>query len=206
MNYSYKDCEKYIKYNNYNYELLLNYINFDLNDNDFFDKLLKNCKNENILKHVITNVINLECKDIYGKRPIHYICEYSTPEMIKYIIGKGVNLECRDGYGRKPIHYICGYSTPEMIKYIIDKEVDLECEGFLKMRPIHYLCQNSTPKMIKYIIDKGIKLDFNNYLQLENSIDNNDKLSIDEKDKMIEYINKSKNIKNVMVKKAIKKN
>jgi hypothetical protein len=60
--------------------------------------------------------------------------------------------------------------------------------------------------MIKYIIDKGIKLDFNDELELENFINKNDKLSIDEKEKIIKYINKSKNIKNVMVKKAIKKN
>jgi hypothetical protein len=87
-----------------------------------------------------------------------------------------------------------------MIKYIIDKGVDLECEDNYdkKKRPIHILCEFSTPEMIKYIIDKGIKLDFNDELELEKFINENDKLSIEDKNDMIEYINKN------IIKKAIK--
>jgi hypothetical protein len=104
MNYSYEECKKYIiKGGNHNE--LLNYVKFDFNDynytdyirSNFFIKLLKNCKDENVLKHVIDNVIELECENNDKKyRPIHIICILSTPEMIKYIIDKGVNLECDD--------------------------------------------------------------------------------------------------------------
>jgi ankyrin repeat protein len=225
-----------------NHNELLNYIKFDLNHNDFFKKLLiNNVEDEKILKHIIDNAVNLECETKINKwRPIHYICQNSTPEIIKYIIDKGVDLECEDYMGLRPIHLICRYSTPEMIKYIIDKGVDLECETFFyEWRPIHFICKYSTPEMIKYIIDKGvdldcenedgwrpihficyyhsapemikyiidkgINLDFNDELELEKFINKNNKLSIEETEKMIEYINNSKNIKNVMVKKAILK-
>ena len=126
--------------------------------------------------------------------------------VLKHIIDNAITLECEDNERMKPIHYICALSTPEMIKYIIDKGVNLECENEWKKRPIHYICQYSTPEMINYIIDKGIELNFNDELELEKFINKNNKLSIEEKNKMIEYINNSKNIKNVMVKKAIKKN
>jgi hypothetical protein len=62
MNYTYEDCEKENIKNNHNE--LLNYINFDLNHNDFFKKLLWWCKDENVLKHVIDNVVDLECENI----------------------------------------------------------------------------------------------------------------------------------------------
>jgi ankyrin repeat protein len=149
--------------NNKQFYKLLNYTKFDLHDNFFFKDLLKNCKDEKILKYVIDNVIELECENDKKWRPIHYICVYSTPEMIKYIIDKGVDLECEDIYKYRPIHCICRYSTLEMLKYIIDKGVDLECEDIDKYRPIHFICRYSIPETIKYIIDKGVNLECETY-------------------------------------------
>jgi hypothetical protein len=200
---------------NKQFDELLNYVKFDLSNN--FEELLINCKNENILKYVIDNTIDLECKNDFEQRPIHWICVYSTPEMIKYIIDKGVNLECEDIYKYRPIHCICRYSTLEMLKYIIDKEVNLECENNLKKKPIHYICQLSTPEMIRYIIDKGVDLEceddegcrpihylckystpemikyiidkcVNIKLKLEIKIKENKKLSEEEKNDIIEYV------------------
>jgi ankyrin repeat protein len=190
MDYSYEECEKYIK-NNHN--KLLNYVNFDLNDNDFLDSLLRYCKDEKILKHIIDNATNLECENKhYKEKPIHFICKYSTPNIIKYIIDKGINLECKTNVGWRPIHFICRFSTPEMIRYIIDKNVDLECETINKWKPIYYICQFSTIEMIIYIIDKGAKININNNnddLQLEYFIKKNKKLSDKEKEEIIKYIN-----------------
>jgi ankyrin repeat protein len=202
------------------FDELLNYVKFNLK-NVNFKKLLRNCKNENILKYVIDNAIDLECEGKYKMRPIHYICGKSTPEMIKYIIDKGVNLECADEWLRRPIHLICSNSTPEMIKYIIDKGVDLECKDFNEWRPIHCICRFSTPEIIKYIIDKGVNLEceiedgqrpihfictfstpemikyiidknvnikFDNNLRLELNVKENNKLSDEEKNDIIEYI------------------
>jgi ankyrin repeat protein len=211
--------------NNKQFDELLNYTKFDLNYKDFFKNLLIICKDEKILKYVIDNAIDLECKDNFRQRPIHLICKFSTPVMIKYIIDKGVNLECENINRWRPIHYICRYSTPEMIKYIIDKGVDLECEtnnnnwrpihvicrfstpemikyiidkgvdleceDHDKWRPIHYICEYSTPEMIKYIINKGVNIKFNrNDLKLEIKVKNNEKLSDEEKNDIIEYVTK----------------
>ena len=124
----------------------------------------------NLTKIFIDSIDNLEYQDYEQWRPIHYICCYSTPEMIKYIIDKGVDLECEINDRWRPIHYICRHSTPEMIKYIIDKGVDLECANINKWRPIHIICRNSTPEMIKYLVDCGVNLIVKN---------NQDKLPID---------------------------
>ena len=62
---------------------------------------------KSILQHKITHHILKYCVDLeyevkYKWRPIHYICCYSTPEMIKYIIEKGVDLECENNSKSRP--------------------------------------------------------------------------------------------------------
>jgi hypothetical protein len=82
---------------NKQFDELQKYKNFDLNENFNFANLLTKCKDDNILTYVIDNAINLECEDIFGRRPIHYMCVDSTYKMIKYIIIKyGVNTEFED--------------------------------------------------------------------------------------------------------------
>jgi ankyrin repeat protein len=130
------------------------YNTFSLPVRDNMDELFKN---ESIVKILIDKDVCIE--NPFNQKLIHWICQYSTPEMIKYIIDKGVDLECVNNDGWKPIHFICQYSTPEMIQYIIDKGVDLECRDIIGWRPIHLICRKSTPEMIKYIIDKGVDLE-----------------------------------------------
>ena len=148
-----------IKYCNNNIGKACEYIdNFDkININ--FSKFPLTMYKETILMKKIIDKINLECATDKKYKPIHYICKFSTPEIIKYIIDKEVDLECETLEKWRPIHYICKFSTPEMIKYIIDKGVDLECENNERWRPIHFICRFSTPEMIKYIIDKGVDLE-----------------------------------------------
>jgi ankyrin repeat protein len=107
------------------------------------------------------------------------------------------------------LRLLCSCKDEKILKHVIDNAVDLECEDGLGRRLIHLICIFSTLEMIKYIIDKGIKLDFNDDFYdkfiLENFINKNEKMSYEDKKEMIEYISENKNIKNVMVKKAIKK-
>ena len=65
---------------------------------------------------------------------IHYICQYSTPEIIKYMISiyikKELNFEHKNNE-MNIINFICKHSTLEMIKYIINiydfKELPIKC-------------------------------------------------------------------------------
>ena len=124
--------------------------------------IFKGCKDDKIIKHIIDNIEDIEEQDECNQRLIHFVCRYSSPEMIRYIIDKGVNLEVEtqnNWYPNwYPIHFVCKHSTPEMIRYIIDKGVNLEVETQSNWRPIHIICRYSTPEMIRYIIDKGVSL------------------------------------------------
>jgi ankyrin repeat protein len=101
-------------------------------------------------KEYLDSLPDLECETHAKWRPIHFICRYSTPEMIKYIISKGVDLECKTKGGWRPIHIVCRYSTPEIIKQIMDMNVDLKCATNDGWRPIDIICRYSTPEMANY--------------------------------------------------------
>jgi hypothetical protein len=149
---------------NKQFDELLNYTKFDLNYNYNFEELLKKCKDENILKHVIDNANDLECENHWGNRPIHFICRFSTPEMIKYIIDKGVDLECEDNYKWRAIHYICLCSTSEMIKYIIDKDVNIFDNLILEknVKENKKLSDDEKDKIIEYITFKFLSQKYKN--------------------------------------------
>ena len=131
-----------------------------------FDELFQNNK---FAKHYIDNE-NVIINNDNSYKKIHFICHYSTPEMIKYIIDKGVDLEAIDRHGMRPIHFICLKSIPEMIKYIIDKGIDLEAKTNFGWHPIHFICRYSTSEIIRYTINKGVDL---------NCVDNENKKPLD---------------------------
>ncbi len=59
--------------------------------------------NKNLMIHLIEHFENFdEINKNNGWRLIHYICMYSTPEIIQYIIDKGVDLECQTNNGWRP--------------------------------------------------------------------------------------------------------
>lgn len=55
-----------------------------------------------MIKYIIDLGVDLEC----AWRPIHFICQYSTPQMIKYIIDLCVNLKCKTDEGCNPLFII----------------------------------------------------------------------------------------------------
>ena len=110
------------------FDKLLEFGEFDLEkmyNNDLYKEQsfvkLFDLKDNKIMKHFIDNVVDLESIDSTNWKIIHYICKFSTPEMIKYIIDRGVYLDCYTNDDWKPIDLICRYSTSKMIKYIIDR-------------------------------------------------------------------------------------
>jgi hypothetical protein len=184
---------KYPEYQEEQYKIDLDYDKINLGDNDYlndyintytiininFNKLKKNIfKNEKIIKLIINNLNeynNLECEDNENWRPIHFICKYSTENIINKIldiyIEKNLNLECENNEKFRPIHFICLYSTEKMINKIlniyVEKNLNLECEDNEKWKPIHYICKNSTENMINKILDIYIEKNLN--LECENN-------------------------------------
>jgi len=83
-------------------------------------KLLKNGNNRT-LKYFIDNCIDLEYKrcSFNNRQLIHYVCIFSTEEIVKYLINKNVDLTYPTGTGRLPLHLIAIHNTPELFEYVM---------------------------------------------------------------------------------------
>lgn len=90
---------------------------------DQLKELLLNCKQTEVIKHVIDNATNIQYR---SNNPIIYMCKYSTPELVEYVINKNVDLNIRDDMTMTPIHAACKYQTVDIIRLLVDKGVKLQ--------------------------------------------------------------------------------
>lgn len=121
--------------------------------------------------YVIDKGVELNFEDDEQWQPIHFMCKYSSFEVLKHVIeNKGVDLECiTRKHKSKPIHLLCldsdyhleVYPDEHLDKmiYMLDRFTDLECEEVDKHRPIHYICQYSSLDVLKYMVGKGVNLE-----------------------------------------------
>jgi ankyrin repeat protein len=116
-------------------------------------------KNDSKVKKFIDNCKNLEFILTYGKRLIHYVCEFCSFEMIKYLANKGVNLEVYDNFGITPIFVLCEYSSLESLKFFADKGVNfsIETNRFYEetnhFTVLHSACLSKSLEKVKFLID-----------------------------------------------------
>ena len=72
------------------YSKLLDYKEFHL---EKLSEVLRYCQDIEIQKHILNNAIDLESKDMFKYRPIHYVCYNENGlEMLKILIQNKVNL------------------------------------------------------------------------------------------------------------------
>ena len=125
--------------------------------------------NDTLVKYFIDN--NIEATNRYESKLIHYVCMFSSFEMVKYIIDtyieKGLDIECKDKNRFTPLHYICLSTSEDSIKYMLDiyEEKNLELDildpypykTHFQMNPIHIICCYCSLNSIKYIIEIYLK-------------------------------------------------
>jgi ankyrin repeat protein len=141
--------DKLLGYTKYNLEILIK--------NDLFSNILNRASTK-VIKYVIDNSIDLDCTNLLGKKPVHYVSICKNNEIMRYMFDKGVNLEAKDESDWRPIHHICYNSNQEMIRYLLEKNVSLDCKTRYGWLPIHAICNYSSVEMIRLFIKTGIGL------------------------------------------------
>ena len=150
------------------YNKLLNYAKFDFNifmkNTIVFGGLLSQAPND-ILKYVIDNTIDIDCKNKIGTKPIHLICNNCNYDIIKYVFEKGADFELEDDSKWRPIHHLCYNSRDDIIEYLIKNKIDLNCKTNFGWLPIHAACHYCSLRTIILFAITGIGLNekINNY-------------------------------------------
>jgi ankyrin repeat protein len=143
-----------------NYYFLLQYKNIDLSELDFMSdknikKIFQSCKDNNVIKHVIDNIIDLEYIDTTESKIIHYICRYCNFEIVKHLLSKNVKLNHPNDAGHRPLGLVCFQKNKDhIIKYLIDNGMDVTLRS-KNYYPIHDVCINGKPWLIEYLLQKG---------------------------------------------------
>ncbi len=154
---SHSECKDQISsiINNKKWTELKNYQCFDMSlftENDL-NTLLKECKDVEIWKYVVDNIINLEYSHPKTKkRLIHYVSN-KLSLILKYVVDKNVDLNCKDKYKWMPIHYTCRHHNQSCINYMIEKGAKIDCVTDLKKTPLQLLLDYRA----KYTIISTIK-------------------------------------------------
>jgi len=124
-----------------------------------FEHIIRNCKNDNIIKYVIDNCIDLEVAGgVREYKPIHLVCQYGSPDVIKYMVNKRVDLKCTAKYNLRPIYFICKHQSAEMVKFFCDRGVDFEFRDFFGRTPLHIACKYNNYEAVRYMIKKGANI------------------------------------------------
>lgn len=115
-------------------------------------------KNPKIFKYLLQNpqnkILDMECRDVNGYRPIHLACENGMLEIVKWLNYKNVDMDCRTKSGTRPIHFACRTGHIEIVRYLDDNFVNMEAADINRKRPIDY-AYTSTKNIdiIKYYYD-----------------------------------------------------
>ena len=133
---------------------LLLYKNFDLTYlfNDIF-YLCDHNENNNILRHIVDNCIDLNVKvnliGFQSNRIIHLFSRSPNKEMIAYLFLKNADFNVKDNDGRLPLKLALTYSTYEIAEFFIKNKINFE--SFSKSK-ILSLIEKSGFKNLKSLI------------------------------------------------------
>ncbi len=145
---SHSECKDQISsiIDNKQWAELKNYQYFDMSlftENDL-NTLLENCKDINIWKYIVDNIINLEYSHPRTQRTLIHHVSNNSSLIFQYVVDKNVNLTCKDVYGYTPLHYACQKRSTSCINYIIEKGAKLDCVNNSNKTPLQILLEGRT--------------------------------------------------------------
>ena len=113
---------------------LKNYVRFNLSlfTVEQLKKLFEKNNDEDVLKYIIDNTINLDYTYDNKWKFIHHACRLFSPEIINYIIKKGVNMDCVNNNDNTPKSIILKRRSFDTIQKVIHNfKMDVTDVGLL---------------------------------------------------------------------------
>jgi hypothetical protein len=114
------------------------------------------CKDDKMLKYVISNSVDYDTPNFDGMKPITTIIINCSINIVKFVIEKmDIILDEPDGRGIYPIHTMLAEkgTDVEFVKYLLDMGFDFELPDGANNRPIHYLARYGSTESMLAIAD-----------------------------------------------------
>ena len=133
-----------------------------------------------IIKEKLITSKNLNIRDDYGFRPLHFAVQNGEKEKVKLLLSAGVNTNAKTDHGFTPLYFAVGKKGDlEIIKMLIKSGSSLNVKDKNGITPLHYAAWGSSEKIIlllnagadKNAITKSGKTAFDLALDNEDLID-----------------------------------
>ena len=133
-----------------------------------------------IIKEELISSKNLNIRDDYGFRPLHFAVQNGEKEKVKLLLLAGVNTNAKTDHGFTPLYFAVGKKGDlEIIKMLIKSGSSLNVKDKNGITPLHYAAWGSSEKIIlllnagadKNAITKSGKTAFDLALDNEDLID-----------------------------------
>jgi ankyrin repeat protein len=133
-----------------------------------------------IIKEKLISSKNLNIRDDYGFRPLHFAVQNGEKEKVQLLLSTGVNTNAKTDHGFTPLYFAVGKKGDlEIIKMLIKFGSSLNVKDKNGITPLHYAAWGSSEKIIlllnagadKNAITKSGKTAFDLALDNEELID-----------------------------------
>jgi len=133
-----------------------------------------------IIEAKLTDSKNLNIRDDFGFRPLHFAVQNGEKEKVQLLLSAGVNTNAKTDYGFTPLYFAVGKKGDlEIIKMLIKFGSPLNVKDKNGITPLHYAAWGSSEKIIlllnagadKNAITKSGKTAFDLALDNEDLID-----------------------------------
>jgi ankyrin repeat protein len=133
-----------------------------------------------IIKEKLISSNNLNIRDDYGFRPLHFAVQNGEKEKVQLLLSAGVNTNAKTDHGFTPLYFAVGKKGDlEIIKMLIKFGSSLNVKDKNGITPLHYAAWGSSEKIIlllnagadKNAITKSGKTAFDLALDNEDIID-----------------------------------
>jgi len=112
-----------------------------------------------MVKSLLKTGSDVNCKDAFGRRPIHLCAIEGEVEIARLLLFKGAKKNQKNKYGCTPLHLACMNSRVEMVRFLVVEGVDLEARDKCGNTPCHLACEYGSMLSLKVLLAKGINVD-----------------------------------------------
>ena len=102
-----------------------------------------------IIKEKLISSKNLNIRDNYGFRPLHFAVQNGEKEKVQLLLSAGVNTNAKTDHGFTPLYFAVGKKGDlEIIKMLIKFGSSLNVKDKNGITPLHYAAWGSSEKII----------------------------------------------------------
>ena len=98
------------------------------------------------------------CKDDYGRTPLHYAVIKNHLEVVKILnrYKQHDSINRQNNNGNTPLHYACHFGHHDIAQYLISEaHCDPSCENNYCNTPLHIACHSGHNQIVQYLLSTG---------------------------------------------------